>query len=620
MNNPSYSIAKSSDYGAAFSNKPSGKSGLTRNVIAVGIALALSACSSGGGSSSGGGTNTDNGDISTLQVITPKTIFSKPGVAGSGYVVINNPTATAVKNIHYSLTSAIGGVAGAEIESASAANCTIVESNSQCNIQITVPTGAVAGSFGISLDNDSSLLGKLSKSAKAAATVPTVGVEQAAYNSLSGADGITLSYYHTVINGTPYVLVSGLVASANAGTFNKVVLVDGNGNEIPNQELIGEANSTQGSTFNILLPGLSGNNISQTIKAQTQQNNTVVSTATASSTLTTTQNVGIAEMLPSAVYLTTTNPEQIITFLNTGDAVAQLQQLTANDPNIEVVFNSSSLASGTTATATLKLKNTAVSATSGNVTLTYNNSQIQTSTSGAVGQNVNPTPTPAPGPSPSPTPTPTPGPSPTPTPSPTPIPSPVPTPTPTPGPTPLLIFVTSSVYNGNLKGTAENGIAGADEKCQADADSRANDMPPIPAGTYKAMIVDGVNRIACLQGNCSSNAVGQTDWVLWPNTPYVNLQGESVFTTDNNGIFIFGQYQHAIDNNNFIWTGLMPDWIAIGAGATCNMWNNNEEYDDVLNPYSGTFGVSDDLTSTSIFAPEEYLSCNEYAALYCVQQ
>ena len=366
------------------------------------------------GGSSSSGNSTDNGDASTLQIITSKTIYSKPGTAGSGYIVINNPTNTAVKNLHYGLTNAVGGAAGAEIESASAAKCAIVESNSQCNIKVTVPTGAVAGSVGFTVSNNStSLLGRLSRLAKVATLTPVMGVEQSAYNSLSGADGVTLSYYHTVINGTPYVLVSGLVASANAGTFNKIVLVNGSGTELANQELIGEINSTQGSTFNILLPVPSGTNASQTIKLQTQQvangQTTVVSTATASSTLTTTANVGIAEMLPSAVYLSESNPEQTVTFLNTGDAAAQLQQLVSNNPNVEVVFSPSSLITGATSTATLKLKDSIIAVTTGDITLTYNNGQSETTASAVVEQNVSPTPSPSPAPAP-PNPGPDPGP------------------------------------------------------------------------------------------------------------------------------------------------------------------------------------------------------------------
>lgn len=368
--------------------------------------LGLTACSNSGSNGGSSGSNGGNGDASVLQVIPPKVIYSKSGSIGDSYVVINNPSNSAIKSLHYSLADAIGGGKGVSIDPLSAANCATVAANSQCNIRVLVESGAIAGSFAFNISNDSSLLTKLVKSAKAATSAPVIGIGQSAYTTGSGADGITLSYYQTVIKGTPYILVNALVASANAGSFNQVVLVNNSGVVIPGQEIIGTVNSAQGSTFSILLPVPSGNNASQTIKVQTQQNGTVVSTATASSTLTTTSGVGIAEMLPSAVYLTTSNPEQIITFSNTGDTVAQLQQLVSNNPNVEVVFNPTSLTSGATSTATLKLKNPTVAATSGNVTLSYNNGQSETVTSGTVDQNVNPTPTPTPTPTPSPSPTP----------------------------------------------------------------------------------------------------------------------------------------------------------------------------------------------------------------------
>lgn len=329
-------------------------------------------------------------------------------------MVIKNPTDSAVSNLHFSLDNLVGGAANASIDSASAANCMVIQPHSQCNVKVDVTAGAVAGSFGFKVNNDSSLLGKLSKSVKSANEQnQTVGVEQAAYNSLSGADGITLSYYHTVIDKVPYILVSGLVASAKAGKFDSIVLVDGKGNPIPNQELVnGSASNSQGSTFGVLLPVPAGTAVSQTIKVQTQQNGEVVSTATTSSTLTTTEGVAIVNTLPSAVFLTKSAPEQTVTFNNTGDATAQLQSLVANNPNVEVSFNSSTLETGATTTATLKLKDPTVPATSGDVTLTYNNGQEDVNNAMVVDQNVNPAPTP----SPTPAPTPAPGPSPTPTP------------------------------------------------------------------------------------------------------------------------------------------------------------------------------------------------------------
>lgn len=369
--------------------------------------IMLYGCSSSGNSGgTSGGNNNGNGDVSSLQMIAPKTAYSKTAESANTYIVVNNPSESTVSNIHYSLINQIGGAIGSSIDNASATNCAIVAAHSQCNVKVSIPAGAIAGSFGISADNKSNTQSKTSQATNVISLL-TIGVEQSAYNNLSGADGITLSYYHTVINGTPYILVSGLIASVNTGNFNNVVLVDSSNNPLPNQQLITETgNFSQGTTFNILLPVPSANGLTQTIKAQTQMvakgKVTVVSTATNSSTLTTVKDVGIAEMLPSAVYLTPANPEQIITFSNIGSAIAQLQGLVSNNPNVGIVFNPTNLDSGSTAMATLRLKNTSVATTTGNVILTYNNGQSETTTSGIVDQNVNPTPTPTPTPSPSP--------------------------------------------------------------------------------------------------------------------------------------------------------------------------------------------------------------------------
>ncbi|HLD45750.1 MAG TPA: DUF1554 domain-containing protein, partial [bacterium] len=64
------------------------------------------------------------------------------------------------------------------------------------------------------------------------------------------------------------------------------------------------------------------------------------------------------------------------------------------------------------------------------------------------------------------------------------------------------IFVTDATYNGNL-----GGVAGADALCEADANKPAT-------GTYKALIVDGVARVACTTANCGGGAGENIDWVL----------------------------------------------------------------------------------------------------------
>lgn len=387
------------------------------SITLVTSGLVLSGCSSGSSNSSNNGGNSNNGDASKLELIAPKTMYSLPTTSGTGYIVVNNPTEVAVKNLHYKLTKQLGSGAKVEIDPLAAAKCSLIESHSSCNLKVAFPAGSVAGSIGLAVDNlnlahtpdiggielELNNLNANLKNRSAKATGNNLafsGIEQAAYNELSGADGITLSYYNTVISGTPYVLVSGLVASSNAGDFNDIVLVDNRNNPIPNQQLINEnINFFQGSTFYILLALPTADKITQEIKVQTRKviaggETSIVSTAKTTSKLTTTSNMGITEILPSVVYLTSEYPEQIITLVNNGDANAQLESFTSTNPNIDVRFSPESLASGGVKTAVLKLKNISAQPADGSLILEYNNGQSKTISQIKVEQNVTPSPTP----------------------------------------------------------------------------------------------------------------------------------------------------------------------------------------------------------------------------------
>lgn len=376
-----------------------------KSLLAITAIATLSACSGSGNCPPN--SDTANGDASVLQVVTPKNIYSVNLHDSVGYVVVKNPSATTVKNLHYGLNNQIGSGNSVTIDSVRAAECATVAANSSCNVKLNIPAGAVAGSFGFTFDNTTTESSKSNQFSINSAM--QIGIEQASYNTISGADGITINYYHTIIAGIPYVLVNGIVASSNAGNFNNIVLVDAHDTAIPNQQLIsGAISSNQGSTFSILLPAPTGVNSTQTIKVQTQllvTNGTKMTepNISTSSTLHTTSDIGIADMLPGKIYLTANNPEQIITFANTGNNIAQLQNLVASESNIEVTFTPKELTSGAIATAKLRLKNQAVAAQIGSLILNYNDGKTDTSALGQVEQNKVPNPEPTPTPSPSPT-------------------------------------------------------------------------------------------------------------------------------------------------------------------------------------------------------------------------
>jgi Protein of unknown function (DUF1554) len=189
-----------------------------------------------------------------------------------------------------------------------------------------------------------------------------------------------------------------------------------------------------------------------------------------------------------------------------------------------------------------------------------------------------------------------------------------------PGPAhcnPCVIFVTESSYTGNLEsgnyGVVEsNGIAGADALCQIASTTESG----APSGTYKAMIVDGINRVACTSANCSS-ATGTSEnvnWVLSPNTSYTNIHQSILFTTESTGIYTFGSLQDFLSISGAdAWTGLSTNWQT--AATTCNLWSIGTAVS------AGIIGKS--LFTTSGLLHYSNISCSGTSmttGLYCVQQ
>lgn len=398
------------------------KSNLKHLLITSALAASLAACSGSGSTSSNNNGGGNQGDATQLTFIAPNIVPSLP-TASTSYVVVNNPTNSVVTGVKYQLGNIVGGASNVTFDPASSANCATVAANGSCTFKLITQANSLAGSFSLSASNGSlpsSLSNKtktVNKKALAAnlPTTPTIGVQQVAYTTTTGENGITLYYFNTVVAGVPMIMVTGVVSSNQAGNLNTVTLLDGSGNPLPNQQVLsgnmgaGAASLGMGSTFSILLPAPTGTNASQTIGVKTEQiaaNGTISNPQVSSntSTLSTASGVAIVNMLPSSIYLTESNPRQQVTFSNTGDATAQLQSLVASNPNIEVVFSSASLTSGSTVTATLRLKNTSVPAASSSITLSYNNGQSDQSQSSSVDQNVVPGPDPVPPPGPTPTP------------------------------------------------------------------------------------------------------------------------------------------------------------------------------------------------------------------------
>lgn len=132
------------------------------------------------------------------------------------------------------------------------------------------------------------------------------------------------------------------------------------------------------------------------------------------------------------------------------------------------------------------------------------------------------------------------------------------------------VFLTATPNNGNLAGPT-----GGDSLCGLDGNYPGS-------GTYKAMVVDGVTRIACTSANCGGGTGEHSDWVLAAATTYYRSDNTTeIFATDANGIFDFsGTLTNSFDTGGTrYWTGLNTDWTT--SADDCGDWagtgGNGEE-------------------------------------------
>ena len=168
------------------------------------------------------------------------------------------------------------------------------------------------------------------------------------------------------------------------------------------------------------------------------------------------------------------------------------------------------------------------------------------------------------------------------------------------------IFVTGALYNGDLDITNDgNPIPEADALCQADGSN------PDATSTWKAMIVDGVNRRACTTGDCTA-AAENIDWVMNPGSNYFRVDGTTpIWATNSAGIFPYGTMSNPITGGaEQYWTGLATDWRV--DGNTCLSFN------DSSGGNSGTVGFGNSITSAAIRT--SLSTCNLAFRLVCVEQ
>jgi hypothetical protein len=163
------------------------------------------------------------------------------------------------------------------------------------------------------------------------------------------------------------------------------------------------------------------------------------------------------------------------------------------------------------------------------------------------------------------------------------------------------IFVTNGTYTGNL-----GGPTGADTYCNSDSNK------PGDGSTYKAIIIDALNRTACTNTNCSP-AGGAVNWVLYASANYVRASdAANLFTTNANSIFVFGTASNSFDSGTQkqYWTGFSNANPWTIGGGDCNNWTSTAG--------SGRGGNSNATDYTSIRAFSS--NCNTSLYLLCAEQ
>lgn len=166
------------------------------------------------------------------------------------------------------------------------------------------------------------------------------------------------------------------------------------------------------------------------------------------------------------------------------------------------------------------------------------------------------------------------------------------------------IFRAATTTDGNI-----GGITGADAICNADAN--------IPrAGTYKALLVDGVNRVA-------DPSAGQVDWVFNANACYFRGVDHAVVLQTNK--FSTVDFHHgAYGMKNSLVTPLMPQAGSNWTGMTGYSGPNPfQTANDNCSSWTSTTGTGSSGTSYTTYSQAfggNVNNCTSTFALVCVEQ
>ena len=170
----------------------------------------------------------------------------------------------------------------------------------------------------------------------------------------------------------------------------------------------------------------------------------------------------------------------------------------------------------------------------------------------------------------------------------------------------LKIFVTASTHNGDFDNdTTLQGATGIDK-----ADFFCNkDLNKPNSSTYKALIVDGVNR----------DAATRINWVLAPNTKYYRSYNDvEIGVTTNDAIFTIPLTNSIADApsspSNAAWTGIADiSNYSANSSLNCGNWADRNSH--------SVIGFIFERSSYAFTQPSTVMyGCGGTFFLYCVEQ
>ncbi len=163
------------------------------------------------------------------------------------------------------------------------------------------------------------------------------------------------------------------------------------------------------------------------------------------------------------------------------------------------------------------------------------------------------------------------------------------------------VFVSSAKYTGNLKGTAANGLAGADNNCQR----LAGVVPSLSGKNFKAWL--------------SSSTIAARDRIIHSNLPYTLNDVLSTTVANNWNDLTDGTLQNPINKNENgvlvpqgnVWTNTNPDGTIsnLNDDRTCRDWTSSSSS---IGSLFGTTAVDSTWTSNG--------PCSSFYYLYCFEQ